>query len=56
MAVREKPGKKITFLINYTEKPQVVRLSGAFQNALTGGSEPEEVSLAPFDVKVLTTQ
>jgi len=53
--VREKPGKKISFLINYTEKPQVVRLSGSFQNALTGGIEPEEVNIPPFDVKVLTT-
>lgn len=55
LATREKAGKKILFLMNYTEKPQTVRFSGGFQNALTGGSEPEEVSLAPFDVKVLTT-
>lgn len=55
LAVREKPGKKITFLINYSDKPQAVRLSGTFQNALTGGTEPEEVNIPAFDVKVLTS-
>ncbi|MFB3923729.1 MAG: beta-galactosidase [Terriglobia bacterium] len=55
LAVREKAGKKILFLINYTEKAQAINLGGTFRNALTGGTEPAEVSLAPFDVKVLTT-
>jgi len=53
-ATREKAGKKIFFLINYTEKAQSVRLASASQNTLTGSAEPEEVSIPAFDVKVLT--
>ncbi len=53
-ATREKGGKKIFFLINYTEKAQSVRLERAYQNALTGSAEPVEVSIPAFDVKVLT--
>ena len=54
LAAREKDGKRILFLINYTEKPQTVSLGQALQNALTGQSEPAEVSIPAFDVKVLT--
>jgi beta-galactosidase len=55
MAVREKPGKKILFLLNYTEKAQKVTLDRGYQNALTGETEPAEVQLPAFDVKILTT-
>ena len=53
LAAREKDGKKILFLINYTERPQTVRLGQGLQNALTGESEPADVQIAAFDVKVL---
>lgn len=53
MAVREKPGKRITFLLNYTEKAQTVSLRKSLQNALSGVAEPAEVEIPPFDVKVL---
>jgi beta-galactosidase len=55
MAVREKAGKKILFLLNYTEKTQAVALDQAYQNALTGESEARDVQIPAFDVKVLTT-
>jgi beta-galactosidase len=55
IAAREKAGRKILFLINYTEKPQSVYLDHEMQNALTGGTEPREVALPAFDLKVLTT-
>ena len=54
-AVREKQGKQIFFLINYTEKAQKVTLDRGYQNALTGETEPVEVQLPAFDVKILTT-
>jgi len=55
-AVREKPGKKIIFLLNYTENPQKVTLDRPYQNALTGESEAAEVPIPAFDVKVLTNR
>jgi beta-galactosidase len=54
-AVREKQGKQTFFLINYTEKAQKVTLDRGYQNALTGETEPAEVQLPAFDVKILTT-
>ncbi len=54
MAVREKPGKKIIFLLNYTDKAQRVTLDRPATNALTGASEPIDVEIPAFDVKVLT--
>ncbi len=53
LAVREKPGQKIVFVLNYTEKPQIVNLGKPYRNALSGAAEPAEVQVAPFDVKVL---
>ncbi|MBZ5544780.1 MAG: beta-galactosidase [Acidobacteriia bacterium] len=53
LAAREKDGKRILFLLNYTDKPQTVSLGQALQNVLTGQSEPAEVSVPAFDVKVL---
>jgi len=55
VAVREKEGMKILFLLNYTDQPQKVSLGQSGHNALSGEAEPEEVQLAPFEVKVLTT-
>ncbi len=54
LAVREKPGMRILFLMNYTEKAQTVNLGLACKNALTGAAEPETVEVPAFDVKVLT--
>ncbi len=53
MATREKPGKKIIFLLNYTGQPQSVPLGEATQDALTGKTEPSEVSIPAYDVRVL---
>jgi len=55
VALREKEGKRILFLMNYTDQPQKVSLGQSYRNALSGSAEPAEVQLAPFDVKVLTT-
>ncbi|MBZ5516586.1 MAG: beta-galactosidase [Acidobacteriia bacterium] len=52
-AARVKDGKRILFLLNYTEKPQSVILGEAWRNALTGEPEPAEVNIPAFDVKVL---
>jgi beta-galactosidase len=54
LAVREKPGKRILFLMNYTEKTQTVNLGAAYANALTGAAEPAMVEVPAYDVKVLT--
>ena len=54
-AVREKAGKKILFLLNYTGKAQTVSLGQTYQNALTGASEPADVEIPALDLKVLTT-
>lgn len=54
MAVREKAGKRIIFLLNYTEKAQTVAFEQAYKNALTGETEPAQVQIPAFGVKVLT--
>ncbi len=54
MAVREKAGKKILFLLNYTEKAQSVTLDQSYKNALSGETEPAAVEIPALDVKVLT--
>ncbi len=56
MAEREKSGKSIVFLLNYTERAQRLDLGQSYLNALTGKDEPSEVEIGPFDVKVLTTR
>jgi beta-galactosidase len=55
-AARVKDGKEILFLINYTDKAQTVRLSDSYLNALTSTTEPTEVSIPAFDVKVLSSR
>jgi beta-galactosidase len=55
LAAREKEGKRILFLLNYTDQPQKLSLGQSYRNALSGEAQPAEVQLAPFDVKVLTT-
>ena len=54
VAVRQKAGKKIIFLLNYTGTGKIVPLEQAYQNALTGKAEPLEVEIPPYEVKVLT--
>ena len=54
MAARQKPGEKIIFLLNYTGKPQSVELGTATRNALTGQTEPVNVAIPPYDLRVLT--
>ncbi len=54
-ATREKNGKKLVFLLNYTDKAQTVSLGQAYQNALTKENEPADVQIPAFEVKVLTT-
>jgi beta-galactosidase len=53
IAVREKAGKKIVFVLNYTDQPASVPLDRSYRNTLTGEAEPKEVQVPPFDVKIL---
>jgi len=55
VAVRQKAGKQIIFVMNYTGTNQTVPLDQAYQNALTGKTEPMEVEIPAYEVKVLTT-
>jgi beta-galactosidase len=54
IAVREGAGKRILFLLNYTETAQTVALEQAYKDALTGELEPAQVQIPAFGVKVLT--
>jgi beta-galactosidase len=56
VAVRQKTGKKIIFVLNYTGVNQTVPLDQVYQNALTGRTEPIDLQVPAFDVRVLTTQ
>jgi beta-galactosidase len=56
VATREKGNTKILFVLNYTGQPQIVPLDQAYHNALTGVTEPMDVQVPAFDVKVLTTK
>ncbi len=56
VAARQKAGARILFLLNYTSNPQTVPLDQTYHNALTGKTEPMDVQVLPYDVKVLTTQ
>lgn len=53
MASREKAGKKIIFLLNYTGQQKSVAVGAASKSALTGQSEPAEVVIPPYGVRVL---
>jgi beta-galactosidase len=55
VAVRQKAGKKIVFVLNYTGVEQTVPLDEAYQNALTGKTEPLDVQVPAYEVKILTT-
>lgn len=54
VAVRQKADKKITFVLNYTSADQVVPLEQSYRNALTGETEPMDVRVPAYGVKVLT--
>ena len=56
VAVREKEGRKIIFVLNYTGTPQTVPLEQAYLNVLTGQTEPMDVQIPAYEVKVLTEQ
>ncbi len=56
VAARQKGGKKIIFVLNYTGIDQTVPLDQAYQNALTGKTEPMDVQIPAYEVKVLTGQ
>ena len=53
-ATRQKAGKQITFIMNYTGETQTVPLNRSYKNALTGQAESMEVQVPAYDVKVLT--
>jgi beta-galactosidase len=53
IATRQKPGEKIVFLLNYTGKPQTVAVGAATRNALTGQTEPRDVEIHAYGVKVI---
>jgi beta-galactosidase len=54
LAVREKPGRKIVFLLNYSDGTAVVDMQQQSTNALTGTAEPSTVDLPAYSVTVLT--
>ena len=54
VAVRQKSGKKIVFVLNYTGTGQSVPLDQAYRNALTGKPEPMDVQIPAYQVKILT--
>ncbi len=54
VSVRQRGGKKIIFVMNYTGTAQTVPLEQAYKNALTDKTEPMEVQIPAYDVKVLT--
>ena len=54
VAAREKEGRKIIFVLNYTGTPQTVPLEQAYLNVLTGNAEPMDVQIPAYEVKVLT--
>jgi beta-galactosidase len=56
VAVRQKSGKKIIFVLNYTGADQTVALDEAYQNALTGKAESMDVQIPAYEVKILTTR
>lgn len=55
VAVREKAGGHILFVLNYTSTQQTVPLDQVYQNALTGKMEPLDLPVAAYDVKVLVS-
>ncbi len=56
VSVRQKGGKPIVFIMNYTETAQTVPLDRSYKNALTGTTEPMDVEIPAYDVKVLTEE
>jgi beta-galactosidase len=54
VATRQKAGKEITFIMNYTGETQTVPLGRIYKNALTGQTEPMDVQVPAYDIKVLT--
>lgn len=53
IATRLASGRKIIFLLNYTDKKQSVDLGQSYRDALAGTTQPESVALAPYGVEVL---
>lgn len=55
LAAREKDGKQILFLLNYTDRARSVRLEQPYRDALTGEPERPQVEIPALDLRVLTT-
>ena len=56
VATREKGRMKILFVLNYTSQPQTVPLDQAYHNVMTGATEPMDMQIPAYEVKVLTSQ
>lgn len=54
LAEREKDGKKIIFLLNYTDQPHTVILDQRYRDALSGQEQMKGIVVNPFDVRILT--
>jgi beta-galactosidase len=54
MATRSASGRRIVFLLNYTDKKQSVDLGSSYRDTLTGATGLTALDLAPYDVKVFT--
>ncbi len=51
---RTRDGVSLLFVLNHTAEPQAVRLDGAYQDRLSGIPRYGTVSLAPYDVLILS--
>jgi beta-galactosidase len=56
MATRSASGRRIVFLLNYTDKKQSVDLGQTYRDALSGATGLTTADLAPYGVEVLVAQ
>jgi beta-galactosidase len=54
VVVRQKAGKRMVFVLNFTNTEQTVPLDQGFRNALTGKPEAMDLQIPAYEVKVLT--
>ncbi len=53
MSVRQRPGEKLIFLLNYTNQPQTVSLDEATRDAFSGDPQKREVKISPINLRIL---
>jgi beta-galactosidase len=53
LSVREKSGERWVFLLNYSDRQQIIALRRPLRDAMTGETRPAEWALPPYGVAVL---